>query len=115
MTKAEIMEKVKDLINAPSCYPPLKALAESWLKAQGTAEEKALGAKLIAELENDVQTAEDSLSFFESESSRKIVGEKFASQMEAHFKEVIAAGGKWCDCPACSAGKEILDNKEIIL
>ncbi len=25
MTKAEIMEKAKDLINAPSCYPPLKA------------------------------------------------------------------------------------------
>ena len=115
MTKAEILEKAKELIDAPSCYPPLKALAENWLKAQGTAEEKALGAKLISELENDVQTAKDSLSFFESESGRKIVGEKFASQMEAHFKEVIAAGGKWCDCPACSAGKAILDNKEVIL
>ena len=28
MTKAEIVEKVKDLIAAPSCYGPLKTLAE---------------------------------------------------------------------------------------
>ena len=115
MTKAEIMEKAKDLINAPSCYPPLKTLAENWLKAQGTAEEKALGAKLIAELEKDVQTAENTLRFFESESGQKIVGAEFAAQMTAHFKEIIAAGEKWCDCPACAAGKAILDNKEVIL
>lgn len=29
MTKAEIAEKVKDLTNAPSCYAPLKELAEA--------------------------------------------------------------------------------------
>ena len=42
MTKAEITEKVKDLINAPSCYAPLKELAEAWLKAQDTAAEKEM-------------------------------------------------------------------------
>ena len=57
MTKAEIIEKVKDLIAAPSCYGPLKALAEAWLKAQGTAEEKEMSRKLVAELEADGQTA----------------------------------------------------------
>ena len=35
MTKAEITEKVKALVNAPSCCAPLKELAEAWLKAQG--------------------------------------------------------------------------------
>ena len=35
MTKAEIIENVKDLTNAPSCYGPLKTLAEEWLEAQG--------------------------------------------------------------------------------
>ena len=115
MTKAEIVEKVKDLVAAPSCYGPLKALAEEWLKAQGTAAEKEMSRKLVAELEKDVQTAEDSLSFFESEEGKKIVGEEFASKMAAHFKELIAAGGKWCDCPACTAGRAILDNREVIL
>ncbi len=115
MNKAEITEKVKELIDAPSCNAKLKALAEDWLKAQDTAEEKAISGKLIAALEEDVQTAEDSLGFFESEFGKKTVGAEFAEQMAAHFKEVIAAGGKWCDCPACTPGKAILDNKEVIL
>ena len=115
MTKAEIVEKVKDLVAAPSCYGPLKALAEEWLKAQGTAAEKEMSRKLVAELEADVQTAEDSLHFFASETGRKIFGAEAAAKMAAHFKELAASGGKWCDCPACAPGRAILDNKEVIL
>ena len=115
MTKAEIIEKVKDLINAPSCYAPLKELAEAWLKAQDTAAEKEMSRKLVAELEADVQTAEDSLHFFESETGQKIFGAEAAAQMAAHFKELVASGGKWCDCPACAPGRAILDNKEVML
>ena len=115
MTKADIIEKVKDLIAAPSCYAPLKALAEEWLKAVGTPEEKALSAKLVAELEKDVQKAADCLAFFDSEAGRKAVGEEFAANMAKHFKELVDAGEVWCDCPACKAGRAILDNKELIL
>lgn len=115
MTKAEIVEKVKDLVAAPSCYAPLKALAEAWLKAQGTAAEKEMSGKLVAELEADVQPAENSLHFFESEAGQKIFGAEAAAKMAAHFKELIASGGKWCDCPACAPGRAILDNKEVIL
>ena len=115
MTKADIIEKVKDLIAAPSCYAPLKALAEEWLKAVDTAEEKALSAKLVAELEADVQKAADCLSFFDSEAGRKAVGEEFATKMAKHFKELVDAGEVWCDCPACTAGRAILENRELIL
>ena len=115
MTKAQIIEKVKDLNNAPSCYGPLKTLAEEWLEAVGTAEEKEMSRKLVAELKADVQTAEDSLHFFESATGQKIFGAEAAAQMAAHFKELIASGGKWCDCPACTPGRAILDNKEVIL
>ena len=114
MTKAELAEKVKDLTNAPSCYPALKALAEEWLKTQDTAEKKTISAKLIAELEEDVQTAEDTLSFFESDFGREKVGAEFADRMAAHFKETIAAGGKWCDCPACACCVKIIDNAELL-
>ncbi|WP_296772291.1 hypothetical protein [Selenomonas sp.] len=34
MTKAEIKEKVKELIAAPSCYAGLKAVAEEWLQKE---------------------------------------------------------------------------------
>jgi hypothetical protein len=115
MTKEQIIEKVKELINAPSCYAGLKAVAEDWLKAVGTADEKAASAKLVAELEADVQTIDSVLGFFESDAAREKFGAETAANYAAHFKEVKAAGGKWCDCPACAAGRAILDNKKAIL
>ena len=33
MSKAEIAEKVKELINAPSCCAELKAVGKAWLEA----------------------------------------------------------------------------------
>ncbi len=115
MTKAEIKQKVQDLINAPSCYAGLKTVAEEWLKAEGTADEKAASAKLVAELEADVQTIDEVLDFFSSEAGQKAVGAEAAAGMAKHFREVKEAGGKWCDCPACVAGRAILDNKDVIL
>ena len=115
MTKADIIEKVKDLIAAPSCYAPLKALAEEWLKAVDTADEKEMSKKLVAELEKDVQKAADCLAFFDSEAGKAKVGAEFAAKMAKHFKELVDAGEVWCDCPACKAGRAILDNKELIL
>ena len=115
MTKAEIIEKVKNLIAAPSCCAPLKALAEEWLKAEGTADEKEMSKKLVAELEADVQKAADCLAFFDSEAGRAKVGAEFAANMAKHFKELVDAGEVWCDCPACKAGRAILDNRELIL
>ena len=114
MTNAEIIEKVKDLIAAPSCCAPLKALAEEWLKAEGTANEKEMSKKLIAELEKDVQKAADCLRFFDSEAGRKAMGEEFAAKMAKHFKELVDAGEVWCDCPACTAGRAILENRETV-
>ena len=115
MTKADIIEKVKDLIAAPSCCAPLKALAEEWLKAVDTPDEKEMSKKLVAELEADVRKAADCLAFFDSEAGRAKVGAEFAANMAKHFKELVDAGEVWCDCPACKAGRAILDNKELIL
>jgi len=49
MSKAEIAEKVKELINAPSCCAELKAVGKAWLDAVGTSAEKEMSEKLIAE------------------------------------------------------------------
>ena len=115
MTKAEITEKVKELISAPSSCAAIKAVAEDWLKAQGTAEEKAVGAKLVAELQRDVQPIDAVIGFFGSEAGKKALGEEMAAKILTHAEEVKAAGGKWCDCPACKAGRAILENKDVIL
>ena len=49
-----IVEKVKALIAAPSCYAGLKKIAEEYIAALGSDREKEAGRKLVAELEADV-------------------------------------------------------------
>ena len=115
MTKEEIKSKVEAVAAAPSCCPELKSVAEEWLKAYGTANEQAASKKLIAELEADVSPIEFVRGFFESEAGKAKVGAEVAVQLAAHAKEVIAAGGKYCDCPACAPGKIILDNRNVLI
>ena len=51
---------------------------------------------------------EHALAFFESEMGTKIFGAEKAKALAAHARDVIAKGGKWCDCPACAACAKIL-------
>ncbi|MFR6110437.1 MAG: hypothetical protein ACLUIQ_02775 [Dialister invisus] len=63
MMNEAIVEKVKALIAAPSCYAGLKKIAEEYIAALGSDREKEAGRKLVAELEADVQTIDDVLAF----------------------------------------------------
>ena len=105
-------EKVKALIAAPSCYAGLKKIAEEYIAALSSDREKEAGRKLVAELEADVLSIDDVLAFFESDVGEKTFGAEQAAAYAAHAREVKAKGGKWCDCPACAPGREILDRKE---
>ena len=104
-------ELVKEMIAAPSCCAELKEKAEAWLAAEGDAR-KAAAEALIAELEEDVTPIDSVIAFFGTDTAAGIFGPEGAAKMLAHMKEVKAAGGEWCDCGACSAGKKILDRKE---
>ena len=115
MDKQAIKEKVQAIVAAPSCCPELKAAGEEWLAAVGTAREKAASEKLIAELEADVLEVDQVLAFFASREGQKLFGAEKAAKMAQHMREVKAAGGKYCDCPACTPGREVLDNKASLL
>ena len=78
MMNEAIVEKVKALIAAPSCYAGLKKIAEEYIAALGSDREKEAGRKLVAELEADVQTIDDVLAFFESDAGEKTFGAKQA-------------------------------------
>lgn len=41
----------------------------------------------------------------------KEAGEKYLAAVGTD-EQKKAAGEKWCDCPACAAGKAVLDHKE---
>ena len=97
MTKADIIQQVKNLIAAPSCYAGLKEKAEAYLVAQNP----ETAAALVNELKADVQSIDEVLTFFGSEDAKKFFGPE-------------ANGGDTCFCEACTVGKSILDHKELL-
>ena len=115
MTRNEIIEKVKAVADAPSCYVGLREAVEEYLSSVGTEKEKEAAKTLVAELEADVSTIDSVIAFFESDKGKEYFGAETAANMAKHAHEVKDAGGKYCDCPACAPGKIILDNRDVIL
>ncbi len=109
----DIKEKVKELINAPSCCPEAKAAGEAYLKAYGTNGQKAAAEALIAELKEDVNSVDSSIAFGESDAGKQILGDGCDEFVEA-AKKSKAKGGKYCVCDACQAGGAILDNADML-
>jgi len=112
MTEKEKRLLVENVISAPSTCAELRQIAAEWLKAAGTEREAELTKLLVAEAEEDINSAEDTLAFLESEMGAKIFGKEEAERRAELQKERIAAGEKYCDCPGCLAAKAIIENKE---
>ena len=104
----EVIEETKKLIAAQSCSQEEKDAANAWLDAVGTDNEEAETKKYIAELEEDIMPIDGLIGFAGSEAGAAVFGAEKAKEVEAHAKEVKAAGGKYCDCPACAACEVIL-------
>lgn len=113
--KAYVMEKVKDLIAAPTCCAEAKAAAQNWLDAVGTDREAEQAKNLIAELELDIIPIDGLIAFAGSEQGAQVFGAEKAKGVLAHAEEIKAAGAKYCDCPACSAVAAILEKKDALL
>ena len=115
MTKTDLIQKVKDVIAAPSCCAEAKAAAQSYLDALGTDGEAAAAKALLAELDEDVCSIGDLIAFAESDKGKAIFGAEKAAGMAAAAKKAQADGVKYCICPACTAGGAILDNRDLLL
>ena len=102
-TRKFVEEKTKEILNAGSCCPELKEMAEKWLAAEETTDEKAVTEAYLQELSEDVLPIDALISFASSEKGAEVFGAEQAN------------GGKYCICPACSAGGAILDKKNEIL
>lgn len=115
MEKQELKQIVLEMIAALSCCQELKDAAQKWLEAADPAAKKAAADALVLELKDDVAPIGHVIEFFESPLGKQKFGEERAAAMAAHAREVQAKGGKWCDCPACSAGRKILDNAALLV
>lgn len=110
-----IREVIEAMINAPTCYSELKNAGQEYLDSIGKENEKEVAKKLIAETEADIELIDDVLQFFESDKGKAFFGEDQAAALAKKAREVKAAGGKYCFCPACTAGLELLERKDEIL
>ena len=115
MDKQTLIEKVKAMAAAPSCCAPLKAAVAAYVDAVGTAGEKVAAQNLIAEIEADITPIDGLVAFAHSEHAVEIFGADGAKKFAAHADELKASGAEYCDCGACAPGREILENKEILL
>ena len=86
-----VTEKTRALIAAPTCCSQLKAMAEDWLNAAGTAQEAEATRRYVAEMEADIMPAEGLLAFAKSEMGAKVFGPENAPNVAAHAQ---AAGGR---------------------
>lgn len=115
MTKEEVIAKVKEVAAAPCTFPGLKEICDKYVAALGTADESTAAATLIESLEDGVQTLDEVIPFFASDTAKELFGAEQAAAMLAKANELKAAGETTCFCPACTAGKVVLDNRDAIL
>lgn len=108
--KKEVLDKVKEVVAAPSCFGALKELGEKAIAADGTPEEADAMKAFMTELEKDVQPIGDSLAFFKSDMGKEIFGDQVDGMIEA-YEKAQAEGEDTCLCPACQAGKALLAMK----
>lgn len=111
----DAIEQAKNLINAPTCYPPLKEIAEKWINSIDTAEEFEVACEFICELKEDIRPIDNLIEFATSEDAKESLGEESAKALAEHVVDIEINGGKFCDCSACEAAGKILEFQERIL
>ena len=106
------IEKVNDLVSAPSCCPEAKQVGREWLDAVGTEREAEASKALLEEVKVDIMPIDGLIGFAGSDAGREVFGEEVAANILAHAQEIKAAGGEYCDCPACAACAAILERQD---
>ena len=115
MDKQTLNEKIKQMAEAYSCCPELKAAVQAYFDALGTPDEKSAAQNLLAELEEDITPIDNLVTFAHSQHAVDIFGVEAQKKFAAHADELKTSGAKYCDCPACTRALEILENKAVLL
>lgn len=109
MTSKELKPIVTSIVEAPSCCPELKEVAQAWLNSLGTEQEAAATEKLMAEAKADITTVDNLIALTGSELGVQIFGEKLAQDLHAHGLDIKSKGAMYCDCPACAGCLAIIE------
>ena len=77
--------------------------------------DKVTESEFIAKLKEGISTVNETIEHFSDPKVREEFGEEAADKIKAHAEALKAEGKEYCDCPACTKAREILeDNGEDI-
>ena len=93
----EMIEKVKALINAPSCCAEAKEAANKWLEAVNTEKQDEAAKALIEEIAADIIPIDGLIAFAGSEDGKKIFGEEKAAD-QGRGREILRLSGMHSCC-----------------
>lgn len=113
--KEYMIQKVKEMMEAPSCCADAREAGQRWLDALGTENEAEETKNFIAEMEEDIMPIDNLIAFASSDAGAQVFGAEAAKGVAVHAQEIKAAGAKYCDCPACAAIEAILARVEEII
>ena len=111
MTHTQLTQLVKALLDTPQSNPKVKEFAQSWLDAEGTEKQAELTKQLVSVAEQNIALIDETIGFAGSELAVQILGEEGAANLLQHAKDIKAEGAEFCDCPSCTAAKNIIDLK----
>ena len=111
----DVIASAQKMIAAPSCYSGLKDKALAWIESIDTTAEAENAKALIEEIKADITGIEGLVVFAHSDHAVEIFGKDGAKNFAAHADELQKSGAKYCDCQACAAGLEILENEKLVL
>lgn len=109
MNKEKIVEEVKKLIAAPSCYPELRDTAKAWLDSNGKPDEKEKFDALVKGAKACKTDIDNCIVFLKSDMGKQIYGDKVDAVLK-DAEDRKAAGEDTCVCGACQACKAIIAN-----
>jgi len=107
--KEKVVSLINELLAVPHACGELKDIAKQYVDSIDTENETKIREELIKEIKEDVVPAEAAYGFLSSPKAIEFFGEERAKEMALHMKEIIANGGKYCDCAACAAALKVLE------
>ena len=112
--RGRLAEKVKKLIAVEWAVDEIKEAGQAWLDTYNDGKTNdAATMKLVAALEDGLESVDDGIAFASSDAGKTVFGDK-AGEILAHFEALKADGKQYCDCEACSLAAEILADKDYL-
>lgn len=106
-----VMKNVHDMMASNTCCVEAKEAGQAWLDAVNTDGEAKATRALIEALVEHVLPIDDYIAFAQSEKGEELFGAERAKDLAAHGREMKEQGKLYCDCPACTPAKAIIERR----